>query len=75
MTLHSPPFQIADSETVTMFQEGGTSELWEAALELGPPETWVAISDELVPENLRKCVYVTSDALGIDPQHMLWLLN
>lgn len=59
-------------------QESDDPELREAHFELGPPKTWVAISEELTganPENLRKYVYITCGALGIDPNHMLWLIN
>jgi hypothetical protein len=50
----------------------------EAAIELGPPKTWVAIADELRGADtgdLKKNVYVACGVLGIDPTHMLWLIS
>jgi hypothetical protein len=57
---------------------GAGSEVREAALELGPPKTWLTIADELAGANmgdLRKHVYVACGVLGIDPIHMLWLIK
>ncbi|KAL8721791.1 MAG: hypothetical protein Q9225_001591 [Loekoesia sp. 1 TL-2023] len=50
----------------------------EAAIKLGRPKTWVNIVDELAGAdigNLRKQVDVACAVLGIDPKHMLWLIN
>jgi hypothetical protein len=57
---------------------GASSEVREAAQELGPPKTWLAIADELAGANiddLRKHVYIACGVLGIDPIHMLWLIK
>ena len=57
---------------------GAGSELRDTALELGPPKTWLTITDELAGANmgdLRKHVYVACGVLGIDPNHMLWLIK
>lgn len=54
------------------------SEVQEAALELGPPKTWVTIADELAGasmNDLHKHVYVACGVLGIDPNHMSWLIK
>ena len=54
------------------------SEVREAALELGPPKTWLTIADELAGASmgdLRKHVYIACGVLGIDPNHMLWLIK
>ena len=59
-------------------QDSGSTELREAQLELGPPRQWVEIAEELAglnADNLRKHVYVTCGTLGIDPKHMLWLID
>ncbi|KAI9787510.1 MAG: hypothetical protein M1839_000040 [Geoglossum umbratile] len=50
----------------------------KTALELGPPKTWLTIADELAGANmvdLRKHVYIACGVLGIDPNHMLWLIK
>jgi hypothetical protein len=57
---------------------GARSEVREAALELGPSKTWVTIADELAGANmgdLRNHVYIACGVLGIDPNHMLWLIE
>ena len=57
---------------------GDGSEVQYAALELGPPKTWLTIADELAGANmgdLRKNVYIACGVLGIDPNHMLWLIK
>lgn len=57
---------------------GASSEVREAALELGPQKTWLTIADELAGANmgdLRKHVYIACGVLGIDPNHMLWLIT
>ena len=57
---------------------GAGSDVREAALELGPPKTWLTIADELAGANmgdLRKHVYIACGVLGIDPDHMLWLIE
>jgi len=54
------------------------SEVEEAAYELGPPKPWVNIADELAGadmDDLRKHVYIACGVLGIDPNHMLWLIK
>lgn len=54
------------------------SEVQHAILELGPPKTWVTTADELAGANmgdLRKNVYIACGVLGIDPNHMLWLIK
>ncbi|MCJ1306219.1 hypothetical protein MMC08_009037 [Hypocenomyce scalaris] len=54
------------------------SEVREAALELRPLKTWLTIADELAGANmndLRKNVYIACGVLGIDPNHMLWLIK
>ena len=53
-------------------------EVKTASLELGPSKTWLEIADELKGQdvnNLRQHVYVASDALGVDPKHMIWLIE
>ncbi|MCJ1481905.1 hypothetical protein MMC06_002066 [Schaereria dolodes] len=57
---------------------GAGSEVGEAALELRPPKTWLTIADELAGANvgdLCKHVYIACGVLGIDPNHMLWLIK
>lgn len=57
---------------------GASSAVREAVLELGPPKTWLTIADELAGANmgdLRKHVYIACGVLGIDPNHMLWLIK
>ena len=57
---------------------GAGSEVREAALELGPPKTWLTIADELAGANmgdLCKHVYIACGVLGIDANHMLWLIK
>ena len=57
---------------------GNTFEIEEAAQELGPPKTWLAIAEELAGTDmadLRKHVSVACGVLGIDSQHMLWLIQ
>ena len=57
---------------------GAGSEVRDATLELGPPKTWLIIADELAGANmadLRKHVYIACGVLGIDPNHMLWLIK
>ena len=57
---------------------GAGSDVREAAPELGPPKTWLTIADELAGANmddLRKHVYIACGVLGIDPDHMLWLIK
>ena len=53
-------------------------EVRKAAQELGPPKTWIAIADELANADmtdLRKSVYVACDTLGLDANHMLWVIQ
>ena len=55
-----------------------SSEVQYAALGLGPPNTWIDNDNELAGANmtdLRKHVSVACGVLGIDPKHMVWLLN
>jgi len=50
----------------------------KAAFELEPPKTWLTIADELAGADvadLRKDVYVACGVLGIDPNHMTWLIG
>lgn len=57
---------------------GVGSEARDAALQLGPPKTWLTIADELAGTNmgkLRDHVYIACGVLGIDPYHMLWLIK
>lgn len=57
---------------------GADSEVREAALELGPPRTWPAIAEELAGANmdeLRRHVHIACGVLGIDAEHMLWLIK
>lgn len=57
---------------------GAGPEVAKAALEPGPPMLWTTIADELAGANmgdLRKHVYVASGVLGIDPNHMVWLIK
>ena len=57
---------------------GAGSDVREAALELGSPKTWLTIADELAGANmgeLRKHVYIACGVLGIDPNHILWLIK
>jgi hypothetical protein len=57
---------------------GASSEVQTAAASLGPPKTWTTIADELTDANmsdLRKNVYVACHVLGIDPNHMVWLIG
>ena len=57
---------------------GAGSEVDKAAIELGPPKTWLTTADELADANmidLRKHVYIACGVLGIDPNHMIWLIN
>lgn len=57
---------------------GAGSELREAAHQLGPPKTWVTIADGLAGANmgdLHKHVYIACGILGIDPNHMVWLIK
>jgi hypothetical protein len=57
---------------------GASSEVRKAAFELGPPKTWLTIADELAGADvadLRKHVYVACGVLGIDPNHMVWLIG
>jgi len=54
------------------------SELRDAALKLGPPTTCLTIADELASANmadLHKHVCIACGVLGIDPNHMLWLIK
>ncbi len=54
---------------------GGESEIRKAALELGPPKTWITIADDLADTDmvdLRISVYAACGTLGIDANHMLW---
>ena len=65
----------ADLKAVTT---GAGSKVREAALELGLLKTWLTIADELAGANmgdLRKHVYIACGVLGIDPNHMLWLIR
>lgn len=58
--------------------KGASSEIRSATRESGPPKTWVAIDDELAGANmadLRKHVNVACDILGLDSQHMVWLIK
>ena len=57
---------------------GASFEVRTAAAELGPPKTWLNIANELEGadiNDLRKHVYVACAVLGIDPDHMLWLIK
>ena len=57
---------------------GAGPDLKEAAVELGPPKTWLTIADELAGANmgdLQKHVYIACGVLGIDPNHMKWLIQ
>jgi hypothetical protein len=52
--------------------------LRKAYLQLKPPKTWVNIADELAGEDLyglRKDVYVACGTLGIDAEHVLWIIE
>jgi len=54
------------------------SELQDAAQGLGPPKTWLSIADELDGanmDNLRRHAHVASGVLGIDGNHMIWLIK
>ena len=54
---------------------GADSEIRKAALDLGPPKTWLTIADELAGtdmNDLRKNVWIACGVLGIDPNHMVW---
>ena len=46
--------------------------LGEIRADLGPPKTWLTIADELAG---AKDVYVACGVLGIDPNHMVWLIK
>lgn len=57
---------------------GDDAEIKEAAYELGPKKTWVTITDELAGtdvNDLRRHVTVACGVLGIDSEHMLWLIK
>ena len=52
--------------------------LRKAHLQLKSPKTWVNIADELAGEDLhdlRKDVYVACGTLGIDAEHILWVIR
>jgi hypothetical protein len=58
--------------------KGAAADVQKAKLELSPPRTWLAIADELAGADmgdLRKHVYVACGVLGMDPHHMLWLIE
>lgn len=57
---------------------GSDSDIQNASRNLGPPKQWTAIADELAgadPADLRKHVAVACGVLGIDSEHMLWLIE
>ncbi|KAF6225543.1 hypothetical protein HO133_009543 [Letharia lupina] len=57
---------------------GVDSEIQKAALELGPSKTWITIANELAGTDvadLRKHVTIACAVLGIDSEHMLWLIK
>lgn len=57
---------------------GADSKVQKAAEDLGPPNIWLAIADDLVGDkfdDIRKNVRIACGVLGIDPNHMLWLLK
>lgn len=56
----------------------GSSEVKGAAMALGPPKTWVQIADSLAGadvKNLLQHVLVACGVLGIDSDHMEWLIQ
>ena len=58
--------------------KGAAADVQKANLELSPPRTWLAIADELAGADmgdLRKHVYIACGVLGMDPHHMLWLIE
>ena len=58
---------------------GASSEVQNAATLLGPPKTWQEANSAQLAEpnmgNLRNEVYIACGVLGIDPDHMLWLIK
>lgn len=53
-------------------------EVQAANAKFGPPKKWADIADELDGVNmvdLQRHVYVACGVLGIDPNHMLWLIK
>ena len=57
---------------------GASSAIRQAAIELGPPQSWLDIADQLAGEdvnNLRKHMIVACGVLGIDACHMSWLIQ
>ena len=58
--------------------KGASSKIGHAAPKLGPPKTWIDIDNELASANmadLRKHVNVACGVLGIDSEHMVWLIK
>ena len=58
--------------------KGASDEVQSAKLSLATPRTCVQSDDELKGESsneLKKHVYVCCGVLGIDPDHMLWLID
>ncbi|KAI4127372.1 MAG: hypothetical protein LQ338_003248, partial [Usnochroma carphineum] len=54
------------------------SKVREAALELGPPKTWLTMADRLAGADvgdLSQHVYTACGILGIEPEHMVWLIQ
>ena len=57
---------------------GASSEIRQAAIELGPPQSWLDIADQLAGKdvnNLQKHINVACGILGIDASHMSWLIK
>lgn len=57
---------------------GASSDVREVAIRLGPPKSWIDIAEQLDSEdmsNLRQHVDVACGILGIDSNHMLWLIK
>ena len=58
--------------------KGAAADVQKVNLELSPPRTWLAIADELAGADmgdLRKHVYIACGVLGMDPHHMLLLIE
>ncbi|KAG8525771.1 uncharacterized protein KY384_000531 [Bacidia gigantensis] len=54
-----------------------TTELWNASRALSSKKSWQEMADEIARDvgGLRGQVFIASDALGLDPNHMLWLIS
>ena len=75
---HEASLFRADLKEAASGVHSDNSEIRAASRGLSGPSTWTDIADKLAGADvtgLRKNVYGACDALGIDPEHMLWLIE